>query len=89
MADILKFIDVIDLVHVLSIDARLLYEFCAVHHLFGHERNLAVSRCLRIGPRTPQHGTKARVCFASSVPCNREGNCLFWLCLFMLHVSFL
>lgn len=47
--------------------------FCAVHHLFGHERYLAVSRRLWIGPRAAQHGTKACVRFASSVPCNRQG----------------
>lgn len=60
-----------------AMHTHLLSDFCAVHHLFGHEANLAVWRCLRTGPGTPRHGAEASVCRAAPVPGDREGNCLF------------
>lgn len=51
--------------------------FCVVCQLFGYETNLAIWRCIRIGSRASQHGTKTSVRSATSVPSDREGTLLF------------
>lgn len=46
---------------------------CVVCQLFGYETDLAIWRCVWIGSRASQHGTKTSVCSAASVPGDREG----------------